>query len=350
MEIKVRKGTRLIFLHDSSKCRKCKLRIEFYRNVNKKKPSFREKGVKYRDMISYCFVFDVEVKSTNLNDVEKQSYEWPTRQSYDCFFNQWSLKTEIREKAKANENKYSGKEVKIDDTATEQPKTHPALLVSKEQIVDETNKINFVDGSPSSDNHVEDCNPSSSTRYSKIPMRKSYWRAAKDNAAKINIPTKESARTRKHKNITEDPESNESYEDDLYANKKFFKIPNMSEENSVCSEILDIATPAFPLTPEERSISPICEDCYDIAELNNCRKEAEKYQFRRNKRKWKKQTSSTSMKNENYLSPNERSETETKKRLLETIERLKQVKKDQDNEDSDIDYYYSDLDDEKENN
>ncbi|PRD32068.1 UNVERIFIED_CONTAM: hypothetical protein NCL1_21605 [Trichonephila clavipes] len=43
-------------------------------------------------------------------------------------------------------------------------------------------------------------------------------------------------------------------------------------EYSIGCEILDIVTPAYqPATPEERSISPICEDWYDIAELKNCR-------------------------------------------------------------------------------
>ncbi|GFR21463.1 uncharacterized protein TNCT_509431 [Trichonephila clavata] len=345
--MKFKIGSRIIFLHDSSKCRKCKCYIEFYRKLKRRKSSSQEKDVKYRGIISYCrFILSVEVKSSHLNGSKKQSYDWPSKLSFDCLFNEWNLKREFREKA--NQYKYSGIKVRIDDTVKRQPKTYPALFVCKEQAVDETNKINFVKGSPSSDNHVEDCNHSGPTRYSKISKRKSYWRAAKDNAAKTNIST-ESVGTRKRKNITEDLETNGNYEDDLYAKKKFFKIPNMSEENSIGSEILDIATPAFPLTPKERSMSPICEDCYDITELNNCRKGAEKYQSRRNKKKWKKQTSSSSTKN--YSSPNERSEPEkTKKRLLETIERLKQVKRDQDNEDSNSDHYFSDLDDEKEYN
>lgn len=347
MESKVLADSRIIFLHDSSNCERCEACITFYQNFNQstnlssqERKDLGVQGVHYQGIISYLrFIFKLEFNSELLNNVGSPcGYNLSSEISFDTRLNQWDLKRDIESKKKFK------KEVTSVDTATEQPKTQPFVSV-REKTVKKTKKITLAKGSSSRNRLAKDRKRSSYARRSKIPLRKNTWKRAKKNAAKVNIlkVAKLEKLKRKRWNMLK-RKNNGSYEDDLYANKTFYKIPGMQEDSSVDSEIYNIPTPAFPLTPRERSRSPICEDCYNATELGICREEAEKYQFQRNKRKF---TNSTST-NKDY-SPQDKSEVKkTTERLLETIEKLKKLEKNQDEEDNESDYYFSDMDEGKE--
>ncbi|GFS29569.1 uncharacterized protein NPIL_227861 [Nephila pilipes] len=362
METKTFEDSRMIFLHDSSKCKKCESYTTFYQNLNRRSNSSSQKmedsinkPKEYQGIISYLrFVF--EIKPKILNNLQNQNAcDLSPRISLNNIYNEWDLRKAIE---RNKHKKYLRKEDKFEDAATKKPKNCP-LLVCKKQSIHEANKRIFTKESlPSSNAQPEECTHSHYSRCSKILLRKSQWKTVKENAVKVNIPIKEpklGTLKRKRWNI-EKLKTNENYEDDIYAEKKFCKIPGMSEDNLVDSDVFDISTPTFPLTPKEGSRSPIYEDCYDATELSNCRKEAEEYQFLRSKRR--KYMSSTSTKDKDVSSQgkNNRMVNSKKKKTDKMLKKVNKIleewKKDLagENEDSDSDYYFSDLDDEKEYN
>ncbi|CAL1297682.1 unnamed protein product [Larinioides sclopetarius] len=266
-------------------CPQCKIRDEFYERFN----SDSKKNVSYFGVISYVNNYYVMPVSSDKSKEEFPKNGRNCKGSNICFLqliNEWTVRDLIAKRIKQKNGLLTKHLTEKNELFSERfkqkkrksgPKPSFYLPEHTGNLITIKKSESFTESSP------DDTVCSDNLETTKVVYK---CKLTKKSPSKEKVAPKEpKIGTLKRKRWNwEKLKQKELYEDDLFEEKKFKRIPIEDSNNS---EEDKITTPRWSvqISPRDLSRSPSYEDCYSPTELQTSRKEAEEYQYRRNKRK-----------------------------------------------------------------